>query len=249
MTYSDYAAHFINTKCYMRLLLLCSTVLLNCYFAHAQTELFDTYDNTTGRANSAIYNGPIYINPFRFDQNTHQYFEEDIFKKGTVVYENQPYSVAELKYDVYQNKLILQSTGDYNNIAIDLITDKISAFTLGNKHFVKLDTIGSTNAVKNQFYEEIVVNSSNKIYVRHHKSRKEIFKGDLIMDRFTVANDYFLLANGKLMTINSKKDAISAYPQFKRSINDFASNNRDLSKSNRSAFMENLLRFIATLKN
>ena len=233
----------------MRLLLLCSTFLLNCYFADAQVDAFSTYDNSTGRANSAIYNGPIYINPFRFDQNTHQYFEEDVFKKGTVVYENQPYSVDALKYDVYQNKLILQSIGDYNNIAIDLITDKISTFTLGTKNFVKLDTIGSTNVVKNQFYEQIVVNPSNTIYVRHHKTRKEIFKGDLILDRFASANDYFLFANGKLMIINSKRNATSAYPQFKHVINDFASANRDLSKSNRSAFMENLLRFIATLKN
>ena len=41
-------------------------------------DAFSTYDNATGRANSAIYNGPIYINPFRFDQNTHQYFEEGL---------------------------------------------------------------------------------------------------------------------------------------------------------------------------
>ena len=231
----------------MRILLLCSAVLLNCYAAQAQPEAFTNYDNATGRANASIYNGPIYINPYRLDQNTHQYFKDDAFHKGVVLYEKQPYSVDALKYDVYQNKLILQSIGDYNNIAIDLIVDKISAFSINDRNFVKLDSTGS--ATKNQFYEEIVVNPSTKIYVRHRKTRKEIFKGDMIMDRFSIANDYFLFTDGTLFTINSKREAISAFPDLKRKINDFASSNRALSKSDRSAFMENLLRYIGTLKN
>ena len=231
----------------MRILLLCSAVLLQCSYADAQNDAFTAYDNATGRSNASIYNGPIYINPYRFDQNTHQYFKENAFQNGIVIYENQPYSVDALKYDIYNNKLILQSIGDYNNIAIDLIVDKIESFSISNNKFVKLDSVGA--ALKNQFYEEIAINSSTKIYVRHHKTRKEIFKGDVILDRFSVSNDYFLFTDGKLITINSKRDAISAFPDFKRKINDFASSNRALSQSDRSAFMETLLRYIGTLKN
>lgn len=233
----------------MRILLLCSALVLTCSTVKAQTDDFAAYDNATGKLNAAIYNGPIYINPYRLDQNTHQYFGDNTFRKGSVIYNNQPYLVDGLKYDSYQNKLILQSIGDYNNIAIDLIVGKILAFSIENKNFVRLDSVGSSSLSKNQFFEEIVVNPNTKIYVRQHKTRKEIFKGDLIMDRFTPANEYYLFTDGKFVTINSKRDAIAAFPDLKRKINDYAAGNRQLSKSDRSTYMENLLRYIGTLKN
>lgn len=229
----------------MRILLFCSFLLLSCFPLSAQSDAFTSYDATTGRASAALYNGPIYINPFRPDQNSHHYLNEDVFKNAKLVYENQTYSVDELKYDIHQNKLVLQSIGDYNNIAIDLILDKISEFTLQGMHFIKLRSIDDTFP-ENQFYEQIVVNPASTIYVKHYKARKEIFKGDLISDRFSVRNDYYLATNGTITLINSKRDAIAAFPSIKKSINDFASANNALSKTNRSEFMTNLLRFISS---
>lgn len=230
----------------MRLLLLCSSLLLSCSAITAQTETFTNYDIATGRANAAIYNGPIYINPFRADQVSHHYFLDDTFRNAIVIYEGQPYEVDQLKYDIHQNKLILQSAGDYSNLAIDLIIDKVSEFTLGGKHFVKLSAIDANRFERNQFLEQIMVNPASTIYVRHFKTRKEIFKGDVIMDKFAVVNQYFLATNGEIILLDSKRDAIKAFPSLKRNINDFASSNKVLLKNDRSAFIENLLRFIST---
>lgn len=233
---------------YMRIILLSAIFLTTCYNADAQSGAFAKYDQITGRQNAAIYNGPIYINPFRSDGLTHQYLQ-DTFLNAEVIYENQPYAVDALKYDMHQNKLVLQSIGDYNNIAIDLIADKISSFTVDSKQFVKLDSLSPTSLGRNQFFEKIPVNDQAVIYVRHFKSRKEIFKGDFVKDRFSTINDYFIYTNDRLVPITSKRDAISAFPDLKRKINDFSSANKSLLKSNRSDYMEKMLRYIGTLKN
>lgn len=233
----------------MRILLLWSVALLSGYSANAQPGAFSTYDAVTGRANAAIYNGPIYINPFRPDQNSHQFLLENSFFPAKLVYENQLFEVDQLKYDVHQNKVVLQSIGDYSNIAIDLILDKVDEFTLQNKYFVKLHQKDAARFPKNQFYEQIVVHPAATIYVRQYKTRKEVFRDDIISDRFSVANDYYLAIGGKIYLINSKGDAIKAFPNLKRSINDFAAANRNLQKSDRSTFMENLLRYISSQNN
>lgn len=233
----------------MRLLLFCSSLLLSCSAITAQSDAFTNYDLSTGRANAAVYNGPVYINPFRPDQVSHHYYSEDSFRHAVILYEGQPYKVDQLKYDIHQNKLVLQSVGDYSNIAIDLILDKVSEFTLNNNHFVKLNSVDTNRFPANQYYEQITINPTSTIYVLHHKIRKEVFKGDAILDHFSKQNEYYLSTHGEIVLINSKRDAIKAFPNLKRNINDFASANRNLLKTDRSTFMENLLRFVSTQKN
>jgi len=222
---------------------------LNIYNIHSQTNnntsLYNWFDTTLGKQNLDINNGALHTNPYKTLDNNTIYFDEDVFTKGTLTFEGQTYYDTALKYDIYRDILILNPYGASEHIGISLVTEKVDAFSLYNRNFVKLkkgqyDLPNFTTG----YYETSESNENFVFYIKHSKLMQKIVKEDGIFYKFKRSNNYLLAYNQKLYTVNNKSEIIKIFPDKKKQINEFYIMNREVKKSDLNKFMTNLMKFI-----
>lgn len=122
----------------------------------------------------------------------HQFFAEDILYTGTVVYRGKEYGGVELKYDIYEQQLILFIK--HFNLTVKTVpsNDFISSFSLGDKTFSKYDfedgprfyqVVFDTEKLKCLYFwskqVHVTANSGNLDYFIHEftNSKKKSYLG------------------------------------------------------------------------
>jgi len=209
------------------------------------------FDQKIGKENAGVFNGGVYINTYRLNNDTHPYFHENNFSQGWVEYDAQRWSAVQLKYDTHRNELILQSEGNYSYMAISLSSEKTSAFSIYDRNFVnlKLRHNNLPEFINSVYYEEVSIVPNVMLYASHHKSSREKIQDGRVYDTFSVKNTYALLKNGEFYPVNSKREIVLLFPDRKRVINDFYQLHRKKAKTNPQEFLIELLRFIHKSEN
>lgn len=211
-----------------------------------ETEIYKLYDKIVGKDNLDSNNGVLYINPYEtLGDNHHIYFSEDKFEKGTLYYNGQIYFETSLKYDSYRDILILNPDGGSELIGISLNKEKVEAFSLYDRKFVKLNKEQSALLNLTTGYYEIYENNNDFIlYIKHTKAIQKRVKEDGIYYEFKPQNSYLLYYMKTLYAVNSKSDILKIFPNQKKQINEFYLMNREIRKSDKNEFMKNLMKYI-----
>jgi len=219
------------------------------YKTYGQTNtdatLYNWFDTNLGKENSGINNGPYHSSPYKTLGNNNMYLTADTFTKGTVFYDGQPYYDVKLKYDVYRDQLVLNPHGEPDYFGITLIQDKMDAFSIYGKKFVKLN-LSTLPEFQTGYYEEYKTNEDMILYIKHHKDIQKQINNDGLYYSFTTKNKFLLSYRKAYYEVNSKSDLAKIFPENKRKINDFYSLNRELLKSDKDQFMKNLIFAITT---
>lgn len=186
----------------------------------------------------------LYTDPFRTSEG-HIYYVDDKFEKGWLGYEGQVYYDTDLKYDIYRDILILNPHGASDLIGISLIKEKVEAFSIYNRKFVKLNKDQFTLDNFSSGYYEIAEISDNFVfYTKHNKLMQKKVKEDGIFYQFKQASTYYLLYKKTLYKIDSKSEILKIFPDQKKQINEFYLMNRDIKKADPNQFMANLMKYI-----
>lgn len=227
--------------------------LLLIPIAQSQTtnekDIYILFDNIVGKENLNISNGPLHNNPFISVKNKHRYFV-DKFMIGDISYEQQLYFDVNLKYDILEDQIVFKLNKQTDNLAINLIRDRVDFFFLGKKKFINLNTqSGSIPEVLNGFYEENFIGNSIHLYIKHKKFRKEIFYFDGFYSDYAEKNEYIIKHLDNYLVIDSENQLKQLFPEYKNAIRNFFNINREIEKSNKLQFMENLVRYIDGLSN
>ncbi|KGO96439.1 hypothetical protein Q767_05915 [Flavobacterium enshiense DK69] len=191
-----------------------------------------------------INNGIIHINEFRILNNKHRYYPNDKFEIGSATYNSQNYYDIPLKYDIYKDILIYRPQ-ESEAISIELIHEKVTAFSINNKKFVYLNNIYfPMMQIKPGYYEENISGKNFIFYIKHHRNKREILKGSSVFYEFDNDYEYLLEKNGTFNKISSKKDLIKLFPEYKRKINDFYSSSKKILKSDEPLFYEKMMTYL-----
>jgi hypothetical protein len=228
------------------LLLLCAQVKAQ---TAEQAQALLWFDQTVGKENAAIFNGPVYIDRFRLNTMTHPYLISDSFVTGTVDYNGQHWPGLTVLYNVHDDILILKSEGNYSGMSISLIQSKTAGFSIHDKKFINLRMSDALlpDIIKDGYYERISVSPTAFLYIKHHKHRREIIQNDMVYDSFSDQNQLVLADNDNIVPVNSKKEIIRNFPNQKRAINEYYQLHRERSKTNPSDFTTELLKYIINL--
>jgi hypothetical protein len=226
--------------------LVAGTFFIELAQAQNADNIYSQFDSETGKQNSALYNGRAYVNPFRFGNETHNYFGNDAYVAGSVFYDGQLWTDATFKYDIHGDNLIIRSIGEYDYMGITLTPEKTASFSIYDKKFVNLKLLFPELPafMPNGYLEEITLNDAARLYIKHHKNKRGLKVNVIMYDVFESENQYFLFTNGAYFPINSKSDLIAIFPNYKSKINKYYSANRKTAKSDENKFMENLLIYI-----
>ena len=153
-------------------------------------------------------NGFLYIEKYT-RKIGHQFFMKDQLYNGTLVYRGEVYKGVEMKYDIYDQQLVLSIE---NNNSIEWIVphnDFISAFSIDDKSFSKYNFAGVT-----RFYQ--LVNDTGKVKCLYYWFKQRVDSDNinyLGFSEFTESEkENYLLLDGSLKKYKNNKSFTKLFP-------------------------------------
>lgn len=181
------------------------------------------YDLAMGE-NSHLYNGREFINPFERKESTgHIYFLTQDWQDGFIYYAGQLYEHVSLRFDVFQNKVIVEHPRSHREIELD--SKKVSYFGLNGQKFVHL--ISPTDGFYAEIYKGVV-----KVYVWHSKTLKENTEGNTLVREFPAKEKVYIFKNEKYYQVSTKSATLSVFKERKSEL-------KKMIKEERLSFREN----------
>jgi len=218
---------------------------LNIYCIHGQSNneisTYNWFDNNLGKESLDFNNGTGHLNFDKTINNQNRYLVDE-FRNGSITYNNQNYFNLDLKYDIFNDELVVKPYPETNYIQINLLKEKVDSFKIGNEKFANLKLLPAT--FKGGYYEETLIGKNSILYIKYYKEKRDIIKDEHFLIGYIQNYDYVVLKDNTFSLINSKKAIIQLYPDQKRRINDFFFKNKDLKKENPILFMKSLMKYI-----
>jgi len=181
------------------------------------------YDLAMGE-NSHLYNGREFINPFeKKEAKGHIYFITDDWQDGFILYAGQLYEHVSLRFDVFQNKVIVEHPRSHREIELD--SKKISYFGLNEQRFVRLTS--PTEGFYAQIYNGVV-----KVYIWYYKTLTENTEGKTMVREFPSKEKVFIVKDGTYHPVSTKSAVLSVFKEQKPEL-------KKLIKEERLSFKEN----------
>lgn len=227
--------------------LLCSLMPMSGQLDEDKALLYSRFDSLTGKENSGLYNGTLFVDYFRVVNDKHRFFQTSQLTNGDVTYGNQPYFAQGLKYDLYGDAILVNPKGASQALMIQLRNSKVEGFTLNDHNFIRVDSNSVTKFSTNLGFCEILTEEGSLLLLK--KSRKVVEKkknADYEYVEFKSKNSYIVALDGSCHTINSQRDWLSLVPNQKRDIKSFYRAYKALKKSDMDVFYIQLFkRFMA----
>ena len=153
---------------------------------NTQDSLLVDFDNKISLSSMPYNNGVIdkYFD-ITIKKDNHRYFETPNFEDGKLIYKDQQYSNIKLKYDLFQDKLIIK----IESVQIEINSDDVSYFKIKNSIFENLK-FNKDLKIKKGFYKNIKNNTSIDLYVRYSKFRKKTVVEDNIKLEYFIEDTY-----------------------------------------------------------
>jgi hypothetical protein len=173
-------------------------------YNHIQTEY---------KSDQVLVNGLYYDNYYR-NAIGHPFLFDDLFHKGTLVYQNKQYKDLDMKYDIYEQKLLISYMLHDRNIRFIPLNEFISEFGFNEMHFKKYSFPGMSPG----FYQVIADYGDIKCLYYWFKKKTE-------SSHFRVISSYqfyksektcYLVLDNKLFRYINKFSFVRLFPKDKR---------------------------------
>jgi hypothetical protein len=218
----------------MKIILISSLCLLNlCLSSYAQehapdakadywNELYKSVVNEYG-FDQVLVNGIFYEDDL-LGKIGHPFLFENRFYQGTLIFRGNEYKGIEMKYDIYDQQLLIYVTQNYSNAWIIPPNAFISAFSFDGKAFVKYTLKGEP-----KFYQVVFDSEKLKCLYYWLKSRYDSdHERKFYSYGFTEsARKSYLLLNDILLEYKNNSSFVRLFPQeIKYQIERYIKSNR-----------------------
>lgn len=205
-------------------------------------EHYIFFDGIVGIENSDLHYGKVYQEKHRIKSKKTKFFPEPNFLSGSLVFNGQSYYDISLKYNVYDDELLMQVDKRFGGDILQLHKKQVSNFKIGNHFFVKIDKTEITAG----YYEVVLESSFFSLFKKHRKSLKELLGEKLIFYEFeNEEKDFFLQYQNTYHSIGKISALISIFPKYEAELKSFEQN-QDSSLPFDSK-LESLLEYLDTL--
>ncbi|HKL36807.1 MAG TPA: hypothetical protein VJ899_11000 [Salegentibacter sp.] len=213
---------------------------------YSEEKIYSWYDQKIGIENTTLFQGIEYVETDRMINEQHKFFETQEFQEGIVTYNGQTFYEVPLKYNIYDDLLLVNLKQDGRNFIFRLIDDKVNQFQINENKFRYLKADNNPDIVG--FYEIINEEGALKMFKKHLKNRMEIRDRSVAYSEFSSADpDYIFQFKNEFFELNNRRDLFSTFPDLKSEIRSFYSKYRKQSRNNPDDFMKNLANEINSL--
>ena len=225
---------------------------LQIVIIHSQTDsnhkdYYNWFDTVVGDGNIGIYDGTNYKEKYITINGNHKYYLTSEFLVGDVVYDDQPYFDIKMKYDIYNDELIVKLPIRSGFSVIQLVKEKIEVFTINNRPFIRISERSRESLSEDHlgFYEILFKSDRIILYKKYKKYRSEHLDKEFAYNEFKLESNHLIYYNNHYNKINSKRNLIKLFPKQRTEINTFYNKNRLLQKSNLDIFMTQLMKLLS----
>jgi len=197
------------------------------------------FDSVIGIENTGIYKGTSYVELYRVINEKHKFHETSDFTLGEVIYDNQPYFDLQLKYDLFEDQLLVAHPVGNSTQVMILIADKIKSFTLNDGNFINTNKLSIKQG--RGFCEVLTRNGASQLLKKYFKRPIKKLDKRSIYYEFREETTYVLFYKGEFYDIKNVRDLFEAYPENKNEIRQFAKDYAALKKSNKDRFMTSVV--------
>ena len=213
---------------------------------YSEEKVFSWYDQKIGIENTTLFQGIEYVETDRMINEKHKFFETQEFQNGSVTYNGQTFYEVPLKYNVYDDLLLVNLKQDQRNFIFQLIDNQVDQFQIGENKFRYLKANNNSDILG--FYEVINEEGTFKIFKKHLRNRMEIRDRSVAYSEFNPADpDYIFQLKDEFFELDNRRDLFSKFPDLKSEIRGFYSKYRKQSRNNPDLFMKNLANEINNL--
>ena len=237
-------------KINLQLGLLCICLVIP-FFGYSQTSeepYYNWFDSLVSIQNAGLYSGVEYIDTDRATAEAHKFFQTPKFVKGDVVFQNQTYYNVSLKYNVFDDRLIVKLSNQSSETALAPIKAFTSGFHLGFHQFVLVNDAQAVASGNTGYYELLQENNHFRLLKKYNKSRITKFDTGRSFFEFKDARaDYLLHYKGGYYSVNSKRELTKLFPQFKKEINAVRENKNKTDEAAQNSYIKNVMQRIQGL--
>jgi hypothetical protein len=238
----------------MKYFLTFSFILLSCHFSlFAQQQsldvrtdfnkLYKSVDEEYG-FDQVLVNGVCYEDKY-WKKIGHQFLMEDRLYNGSLVYKDKIYKGVDMKYDIFDQQLIIYANNNNSAIWIVPPIDFISSFSFGNKSFSKYNFGGVT-----KYYQVVFDKEKLQCLYYWFKEKRESNKLNYSgYNEFTDSEkENFLSLDGSLFRYKNNKSFINIFPvNIKGLVKEYLSNNHINVTNSSDEKMKELLTYCSSL--
>lgn len=189
--------------------------------AKENTVLF--YQQQLG-SQRGLFNGSQYPGyPYSFAKG-HPYFYNDTSNNGSIVYDNVPYENIQLLYNEVLDLVVLNQ----NSRSIQLISEKISRFTILNHLFIRLVKDSLSPSVPKSGFYELLYAGNTSVFKKETKKINEEVKGlsTELLRNIETTTTYYIKKNNIYYPVKSKSSIVNIYQDKKNEMESYIRNNK-----------------------
>ena len=183
-----------------------------------QKEKYIFFDAIVGIENSDLHYGKVYQEKHRVKSKKTKFFPEPDFVLGSVVFKGQSYFDINLKYNVYDDELLMLVDKQFGGSILQLHKEHVTSFKIGNHFFIKIENTELTNG----FYEVALEKSVFSLLKKHLKSPKQLLGEKQVFYEFEDdEKEYFLLYQDDNHSIEKATDLIAIFSKYQTELRSF----------------------------
>jgi hypothetical protein len=234
---------------YLRWILLLSaaTYALNAQVDGSQQVIFKEIYSAAERAygmNQELLNG-VLLESKNQDALGHPYFQDFYTNQGSVTYRGRRYANLNLRYDIFDQQLLLIYLHDGVEYQLWLHKEFITEFSVENKRFI-YETLGAVKEPK--FYQVIGEGHPVKVLYYWEKRLTKVNAGNSERTMFEERRESYILVDNELVGFKGNRSFAGRLPMsFKKSIKEYLRKNATKVKRASDDEMEHLVEYINTL--
>lgn len=207
------------------------------------------YDGMVGQSNSGIFKGVAYDEEYRVITDRHQFFEKAEYVSGSVVFDEQSYFDLQLRYDVFNDDLLVLNAEVVGLPAIILEKEKVEVFQLGNHRFMNIDLSYPLQGKLSGFAEVLVSNDSLSLYKKHHKRLLKRTDQKTLYSEFKSTASYYLGHENNFYRIKKATDLSTVFPEERKTIKQLHDTYASLKKTDFDAYLKSVVLDLSEILN
>lgn len=221
------------------------TVPLHLYSQSSSSKLtkhneaiYRWFDQQIGLENTVLYNGYLddgdgYFEKENAYKDSHRYYNQFDFYEGSLIYDNQFFNNINIKYDLFEESLLLTLKNSNNNLrTIKPLNNKVKSFSIDEKQFINLNYLQNEGIQKKGYVEVLLETGNFNFYRKHFKQKNEIWSGGKLEYKFTYKTLDFLYYKNALIKLKNKRQLLKIFPEYKSTIREYLNGKRNNEENN-----------------
>ena len=178
-------------------------------------SLYLWFDTKIGMINTGLYRSREFVEEYLVINDKHRFFDSPNYLSGTIWCQGQPFHQVLLKYDLYQEQVIVSPRNISNVPPILLEHHKIDSFSVQSRKFIKMGVPEGQSNMESGFFELLKGTPHYTLFKKHRKTDVRKMDRNRPYHEFKDKSQYVIKYGNVYHSVKSRKDVLDVFPVSK----------------------------------